>query len=273
MKDIKTVIFDYDGTLHNSTRIYADAFRIVYERMVEDGAAPKRDFTDDEITKWLGYSAMDMWQAFMPELSVEDRVYYSKEIGQIMTEKIQNKQAVLYDGALETLAYLKNKGYHVLYLSNCGHLFMSHHGFDFDQIKKAITERNEGRRKRGASTISQQTAKNVFLWNGGGWLRKGLEAYFTVLIELLWGKERIMEVYLNSIEMGYGLYGVEATSRENFRKKARKLTGQESALIAATLPNPLRFDSARPSSYMFKRQKQILSLMKKIEKVEMGAEK
>ena len=152
-------------------------------------------------------------------------------------------------------------------------LFMSHHGFDFDQIKKAITERNEGRRKRGASTISQQTAKNVFLWNGGGWLRKGLEAYFTVLIELLWGKERIMEVYLNSIEMGYGLYGVEATSRENFRKKARKLTGQESALIAATLPNPLRFDSARPSSYMFKRQKQILSLMKKIEKVEMGAEK
>lgn len=152
-------------------------------------------------------------------------------------------------------------------------LFMSHHGFDFDQIKKAITERNEGRRKRGASTISQQTAKNVFLWNGGGWLRKGLEAYFTVLIELLWGKDRIMEVYLNSIEMGYGLYGVEATSRENFRKKARKLTGQESALIAATLPNPLRFDSARPSSYMFKRQKQILSLMKKIEKVEMGAEK
>ena len=132
MKDIKTVIFDYDGTLHNSTRIYADAFRIVYDRMVEDGAAPKRDFTDDEITKWLGYSAMDMWQAFMPELSVEDRVYYSKEIGQIMTEKIQNKQAVLYDGALETLAYLKNKGYHVLYLSNCGHLFMSHHAECFD---------------------------------------------------------------------------------------------------------------------------------------------
>ena len=127
MKNIKTVIFDYDGTLHNSTRIYADAFRIVYERMVCDGVVPEREFTDEEITKWLGYSAMDMWQAFMPELSIEDRVYYSKEIGQLMSEKIQNKQAVLYDGALETLAYLKNKGYHVLYLSNCGHMFMSKH--------------------------------------------------------------------------------------------------------------------------------------------------
>lgn len=127
MKDIKTVIFDYDGTLHNSTRIYADAFRIVYERMVRDGVAPAREFTDPEITGWLGYSAMDMWQAFMPELSVSDRIYYSKEIGQMMAEKIQSKQAVLYDGALETLAYLKKQGYHVLYLSNCGHQFMSMH--------------------------------------------------------------------------------------------------------------------------------------------------
>lgn len=152
-------------------------------------------------------------------------------------------------------------------------LFMSHHGFDFAQIKKAIAEHKDGRRHRGASTISQQTAKNVFLWNGGGWFRKGLEAYFTVLIELLWGKERIMEVYLNSIEMGRGLYGVEVTAQENFGKKARKLTKQEAALIAATLPNPLHFDSAHPSNYILKRQKQILSLMKKVEKVEMGAEK
>ena len=127
MKNIKTVIFDYDGTLHNSTRIYADAFRVVYKRMVCDGVVPAREFTDEEITQWLGYSAMDMWEAFMPELSVENRVYYSKEIGQIMSTKIQEKQAVLYDGALETLSYLKEKGYHVLYLSNCGHLFMTRH--------------------------------------------------------------------------------------------------------------------------------------------------
>ena len=150
-------------------------------------------------------------------------------------------------------------------------LFLTHNGFDFDQIKKAIDEAKRGKRYRGASTISQQTAKNVFLWNGGGWFRKGLEAYFTALIELLWSKERIMEIYLNSIEMGYGIYGVEAVAQENFGKKALKLTKRESALIAATLPNPLRYDSANPSTYMRKRQGQILSLMNKIAPVEMGA--
>lgn len=150
-------------------------------------------------------------------------------------------------------------------------LFMEHNGFDFDQIEKAIKEAKSGKRNRGASTISQQTAKNVFLWNGGGWFRKGLEAYFTVLIELLWSKERIMEIYLNSIEMGYGIYGVEAVAKEHFNKKAAKLTKREAALIAATLPNPLRYNSANPSAYMRKRQRQILSLMDKIAPVEMGA--
>lgn len=149
-------------------------------------------------------------------------------------------------------------------------LFMEHNGFDFDQIEKAIKEAKSGKRNRGASTISQQTAKNVFLWNGGGWFRKGLEAYFTVLIELLWSKERIMEIYLNSIEMGYGIYGVEAVAKEHFNKKAAKLTKREAALIAATLPNPLRYNSANPSAYMRKRQRQILSLMDKIAPVEMG---
>jgi monofunctional biosynthetic peptidoglycan transglycosylase len=149
-------------------------------------------------------------------------------------------------------------------------LFMEHNGFDFDQIEKAIKEAKSGKRNRGASTISQQTAKNVFLWNGGGWFRKGLEAYFTVLIELLWSKERIMEIYLNSIEMGYGIYGVEAVAKEHFNKKAAKLTKREAALIAATLPNPLRYNSANPSAYMRKRQRQIVSLMDKITPVEMG---
>ena len=150
-------------------------------------------------------------------------------------------------------------------------LFMEHNGFDFDQIEKAIKEAKSGKRNRGASTISQQTAKNVFLWNGGGWFRKGLEAYFTVLIELLWSKERIMEIYLNSIEMGYGIYGVEAVAKEHFNKKAAKLTKREAALIAATLPNPLRYNSANPSAYMRKRQRQIVSLMDKIAPVDMGA--
>lgn len=150
-------------------------------------------------------------------------------------------------------------------------LFMEHNGFDFDQIEKAIKEAKSGKRNRGASTISQQTAKNVFLWNGGGWFRKGLEAYFTVLIELLWSKERIMEIYLNSIEMGYGIYGVEAVAKEHFKKKAAKLTKREAALIAATLPNPLRYNSANPSAYMRKRQRQIVSLMDKIAPVDMGA--
>lgn len=149
-------------------------------------------------------------------------------------------------------------------------LFMEHNGFDFDQIEKAIKEAKSGKRNRGASTISQQTAKNVFLWNGGGWFRKGLEAYFTVLIELLWSKERIMEIYLNSIEMGYGIYGVGAVAKEHFNKKAAKLTKREAALIAATLPNPLRYNSANPSAYMRKRQRQIVSLMDKIAPVEMG---
>lgn len=143
-------------------------------------------------------------------------------------------------------------------------LFLQHHGFDFDQIKKAMQENKTRKRARGASTISQQTAKNVFLWPGHSLLRKGLEAYFTVLIELIWGKERIMEVYLNSIEMGENIYGAEAVAREHFGTTARKLTKSQCALVAATLPNPVRFNSARPSAYMLKRQQQILSLMNKI---------
>ena len=140
--------------------------------------------------------------------------------------------------------------------------FAEHHGFDFVEIKKAIKERESGKRKRGASTISQQTAKNVFLWPSSSWLRKGLEAYFTVLIEICWSKERIMEVYLNSIEMGDGIYGVQAVAEEHFNKDADNLSANECALIAATLPNPRKFNSAHPSRYMKKRQAQIRRLMR-----------
>ncbi|NDW18343.1 monofunctional biosynthetic peptidoglycan transglycosylase [Dysgonomonas sp. 216] len=146
-------------------------------------------------------------------------------------------------------------------------LFLEHSGFDFKQIEIARKDAEEGKRARGASTISQQTAKNVFLWHGRSFVRKGLEAYYTVLIELVWGKKRIMEVYLNSIEMGEGVYGAEAVAQAHFNKPAKDLTKEESAVIAATLPNPRRFNSAKPSRYILKRKDKILSLMDKIKPV------
>ena len=144
--------------------------------------------------------------------------------------------------------------------------FLKHHGFDVDAIKKAMEYNETHDKKRGASTISQQTAKNVFLWPGRSWVRKGLEAYFTFLIELLWSKQRIMEVYLNSIEMGPGIYGVDAVAEYHFNKSASVLTRNDCALIAATLPNPLAYSSKNPSAYMQKRQRQILRQMKNLPK-------
>ena len=143
-------------------------------------------------------------------------------------------------------------------------LFFEHKGFDKKQIKKAIEENKKRKRPRGASTISQQTAKNVFLWPQSSWLRKGLETYFTVLIELFWSKERILHVYLNSMETGDGIYGAEAVARLHFHTSADKLNQSQAALIAATLPNPLRFSSKKPSAYMNKRQAFILRQMRNI---------
>lgn len=143
--------------------------------------------------------------------------------------------------------------------------FLTHNGFDFIEINKTIEERRSGKRFRGGSTISQQTAKNVFLWPKASWVRKGLEAYFTVLIEFIWGKERIMEVYLNSIEMGDGIYGAEAVAQQHFGRRAITLTRPNCALIAATLPNPLKFSSKEPSSYMLKRQTAIMNQMRHID--------
>jgi monofunctional glycosyltransferase len=146
-------------------------------------------------------------------------------------------------------------------------LFLTHYGFSFNDIWKAAKHNKKGKRIRGGSTISQQTAKNVFLWPNRSYLRKGLEAYFTVLIELVWSKERIMEVYLNVIETGDGVYGVEAASQKFFGKSAAKLTKSQAALIAASLPNPRKFKIDNPSGYMLRRQAKIKSLMRKIEPV------
>ncbi|WP_321332179.1 monofunctional biosynthetic peptidoglycan transglycosylase [uncultured Bacteroides sp.] len=144
--------------------------------------------------------------------------------------------------------------------------FASHNGFDVIEIKKAMKENEKRKKKRGASTISQQTAKNVFLWPQSSWLRKGFEVYFTALIELTWSKEHIMEVYLNSIEMGKGIYGVEAAAKYKFNTQASKLTKEQCALIAATLPNPIRFDASHPSPYIKRREQHILRLMRLVPK-------
>ena len=142
--------------------------------------------------------------------------------------------------------------------------FLDHHGFDYKAIEHAAMRniKHPKKNKLGASTISQQTAKNVFLWPGRSWLRKGLEVYFTTLIEIMWSKERIMEVYLNSIEMGEGIYGADAVAEYHFHTSADKLTRGQCAMIAVSLPNPRRMNSARPSSYMLRRQQRILHEMK-----------
>lgn len=140
--------------------------------------------------------------------------------------------------------------------------FVNHNGFDFKAIEKAIEENQEGKRVRGASTISQQTAKNVFLWPGRNWIRKGLEVYFTFLIETFWSKDRILEVYLNSIEMGPGIYGAEAAARYWFNKPASELTTFEAAAIAAILPNPRQFKANPASNYIEGRKSWIVRQMK-----------
>ncbi len=145
--------------------------------------------------------------------------------------------------------------------------FLIHNGFDFKALQKAYKNNERGRRIKGGSTISQQTAKNVFLWQGRSYFRKGLEAYFTVLIEFIWGKERIMEVYLNSIEMGDGVYGAQAATEHWYRKDAKSLTPIQAAGIAAILPNPRRFSATSSSSYINNRKAKIVRLMRTIGKI------
>jgi monofunctional glycosyltransferase len=144
--------------------------------------------------------------------------------------------------------------------------FTSHFGVDFKAIRKANKLNQRGKKIRGASTISQQTAKNVFLWPARTWVRKGLELYFTGLIEIFWGKKRIMEVYLNVIEMGNGIYGVEQASQFYFHKPASNLNRSEAAAIAAVLPNPRRWRPDRPTAYISKKMSWIQWNMNNVEK-------
>jgi monofunctional biosynthetic peptidoglycan transglycosylase len=145
-------------------------------------------------------------------------------------------------------------------------LFPDHNGFDIKSITKALAynKRKPGR-VRGASTISQQVAKNVFLWQGRSWIRKGLEVYFTFMIELIWGKKRILEVYLNEAEMGKGIYGIEAASRKYFKHSASKLTRSEAAMIAACLPNPVRYTVKPMSRYVAKKYPWVMRQMSNLQ--------
>jgi monofunctional biosynthetic peptidoglycan transglycosylase len=133
-------------------------------------------------------------------------------------------------------------------------LFAEHEGFDWEAIQRAYYQNKKGKKLVGGSTISQQTAKNVFLWPGRSYLRKGLEGWFTFLIERCWSKKRIMEVYMNSVEMGPGIYGAKAAARYWFGKDCRKLTADEAAAIAAILPSPLKWKANPPSPYVIKRK-------------------
>lgn len=148
--------------------------------------------------------------------------------------------------------------------------FLDHWGFDMEAMEKAWEGNKRGKRIKGASTITQQTAKNVFLWPNRNFVRKGLEAYFTLLMELLWSKERIMEVYLNVIEMGDGIYGIEAAAQTYFKKPAAKLNRSEAAVIAAVLPNPRRRNPSRPTGYIRGRQSWIMRQMNNLAPVGMG---
>jgi monofunctional glycosyltransferase len=139
--------------------------------------------------------------------------------------------------------------------------FPFHAGFDFKSIRESVRASEHGKRLRGASTISQQVAKNLFLWNGG-FFRKGLEAYFTVLIELMWPKERILETYLNIAQFGHGIYGVQAAAQTFYHKPAARLTSREAALLAAVLPNPIRLRVDHPSTYVLSRREWILGQMR-----------
>jgi monofunctional biosynthetic peptidoglycan transglycosylase len=205
------------------------------------------------IAKWFAIIsvALTLFYRFVPVAYTP--LMFWKTIGSVFTEKkiigMEKKWVPLEDIAKPMRnAVIKAEDYK----------FFQHHGFDFEAIEKAMQYNKTHKKKKGASTISQQTAKNVFLWPSRSWVRKGLEAYFTVLIELMWSKDRIMEVYLNVIELGKGVYGVEAASQKFFKKPAKKLNNREAALMAAVLPNPIKFRVDKPSRYVSNRQRKIM---------------
>lgn len=204
------------------------------------------------VLKWMPirYTPL-MFQRYMENIS--NNSYYN-------TREWKPIEKISYNMVLAVLASEDNN-------------FMGHWGFDMDAIKRAMEQNRRRGTKYGASTISQQTAKNVYLLPSRTWIRKGFEAYFTVLIELVWSKERIMEVYLNIVEVGDGLYGVEAASQKYFNKPASKLTANEAAQIASILPNPRLYNLTSPSQYLINRQQKIRRLMRLVNPPDINAAK
>lgn len=184
----------------------------------------------------------------------------------VMENKIDGKEAI-FSHDWESIDNISPNLQKAVIASEDGN-FLKHSGFDFEAMQKAFKNNNKGKKLKGGSTISQQTAKNIFLWQGRSYIRKGLEAYFTILIELIWGKERIMEVYLNSIEMGDGVYGAQAASKHWYSKDASNLSSREAAGIAAILPNPRKFKASNSSSYINRRKDKITRVMRHIGKLE-----
>lgn len=166
-------------------------------------------------------------------------------------EQVKNGKKIRFEKKWKSLNQIKNLPLAVLASEDAN--FLNHKGFDFDAMQKAFKDNQKKKRIKGGSTISQQTAKNVFLWQNRTYFRKILEAYFTVLIELFWSKERILEVYLNVIEMGDGIYGAEAATQKYFKKSAAKLTKNEATAIAAILPNPRKWNPVKRTPYIQKR--------------------
>ncbi|GAA3576336.1 monofunctional biosynthetic peptidoglycan transglycosylase [Snuella lapsa] len=175
-------------------------------------------------------------------------------------EQYQNNKEIIWKHKWKPISEI-SKNLQLAVICSEDQKFLDHQGFDIKAIEKAIENNKKGRRIKGGSTISQQTAKNVFLWPQRSWLRKGLEVYFTFLIESIWTKERIMEVYLNSVEMGSGIYGAEAASLYWFKKPASRLTKLEAAAIAAILPNPRSYKANPASDYIQGRKDWIMAQM------------
>lgn len=182
-------------------------------------------------------------------------------------EQVADGKEVVFSHDWESLDNI-SKNLQIAVIASEDQNFLNHSGFDFKAIEKAMESNKKGKKIKGGSTISQQTAKNVFLWPGRSYIRKGFEVYFTFLIEAFWGKERIMEIYLNSIEMGNGIYGAEAAAKHWYGKKATNLTRMEAAGIAAILPNPRKFKASNSSSYINNRKTHIIRQMGYIGKLE-----
>jgi monofunctional glycosyltransferase len=188
-------------------------------------------------------------------------------ISRIIESKLSGDKDIIFSHDWESLDNMSPNLPKAVIASEDGN-FLTHNGFDFKAMQKAFAGNNKGKKLKGGSTISQQTAKNVFLWQGRSYIRKGFEAYFTFLIELIWGKERIMEVYLNSIEMGNGVYGAKEAARHWYNKDVKDLTKQDAAGIAAILPNPRKYKATNSSSYINRRKAKIVRLINTLGKIE-----